>query len=62
MSGAGMTDDDWLRMRGVDVDIYEFSERVGIILGDDAVNPAPEKLEHARLLALQGRVENGHVL
>jgi len=65
MSGGGITDDDWLRMHDVDdVDIYDFSERVGLILDDAAENPTPAQLNHARRLALEGITgrENGHVL
>lgn len=67
MSGGGITDDDWLRMHDIDdVDIYDFSERVSIILEDAAANPTPAQLNHARRLALEGftgeNTQHGHIL
>ena len=67
MGGGDITDDDWLRMHDIDdVDIYDFSERVGIILEDAAANPTPAQLNRARRLALEGftgeSTQHGHIL
>lgn len=43
-----MTDFEWMVAHGVCFFEYDFAERVGMILDDDAIKPSPEKLEAAR--------------
>lgn len=54
MAGAQLTDADYLDSIGRhDVDEYAFSERVGLILDNEADNPTPEKLSEARRISLE---------
>lgn len=53
MCGGQISDYDYLVSKDrFDIDEYDFSERVGMILDDDAVNPPPDKLKEAREQAL----------
>ena len=52
MAGQSTSDDDWLIDQNIDLDFYAFSERVGLILEDNALNPTPKQLQAARTQAL----------
>lgn len=47
-----MTDDDYLRSRGIEMDMYAFSERVSIKLAD-IDQPTDPDIHRARQQALQ---------
>lgn len=49
-----ISDQDYLESKSLDIDLYAFSERVGLKLGDDADNPTPEQLDKARNETLKG--------
>lgn len=61
MEDNHMTDSDWLIDRQIEIDDYQFSERVSIYL-EHISDPTPKQIEEARQMAASGETYDRFML